>query len=269
MFERLPLPDGRPLRSAPVQLATFQLDFEEERPLGSRDGIAWQRALEERGYHLPRLASVRQRTVNVQLTGGVGLSAEQNVLSERNGWQVFLDDGLSNMALFSTAINVERANYPGFDQFRQEILDAYAVAEQLVHPNVQQRVLLSYANALSDESATIAAFWRDKVRPHYLGPISDENLGENFSRGLSIYSFQQDDLGADLRIGLQPDQVHKGRVAFVFQIETARKKVSAVDTSVVAETLDSLHTIALKLFQAVLEPSYLTRLRAEDERRHA
>jgi uncharacterized protein (TIGR04255 family) len=256
----MPVPDGGPLTSAPVQLAVFQLDFEEERPLKSRDGIAWQKGLAAKGYHLPRLASVKQRTLNVAMAA-LGVPIQQEVLAERNGWQVFMEDGVSNFALYSTGINFERVHYPGYVQFRKEALDAYTAASEILEPKVANRVFLSYANALSSAEATSAGFWRGKVKPHFLGPPSDDHLTEDFSRSLSAFTFENGEYNADVRIGVQPDRVYPGCTAFVFQTEVARKAVHPMEVDELGRSMDSLHETALKIFHAILDEGFITQLR--------
>lgn len=260
MFDGMPAPDGRPFPSPPVQLVTFQIEFEEERPLRSRDGITWKKQFEERGYRVPRLAPVRQRTINVQIPS-LGNPGDQTLVAERGGWQVFIEDSLSNFALFSTALNIERANYPGYDRFRKEILDAYEAAAHILEPKVQSRVLLSYANALSSPDAMSVGYWRGRVCNHFLGAPSDERITANFSRSLSVFSFEEGDYGADLKVAIQPDQVHKGAIAFVFQTEIARKGIREISQPEMTQTIETMHTIALKMFYAVLEPDYVQSLR--------
>lgn len=261
MFDQLPAPDERPLAHAPVQIATFQLDFEEERALKPRDGIAWQQEFKKRGHKIPRLTSVKQQAINVSIGAG---RAERTVSSERAGWQVFFEDGVSNAALFSTGVNLEHFNYEGYGNLRRAALDAFDAAAELLAPQVQQRITLSYSNALSEEDAKSVDYWRGKIRREFLGPAYEPALSENLTRSFTVLSWSEADYSVDMQLAIQPDQVFSGSKAFVFQTEAVRKGIAPLARTEVENTVDALHTIALKLFTAVLEPAYLETLRGNE-----
>lgn len=258
MFDTLAAPDGTPLPGrAPVEIVTFQLDFEEERPLRPKDGLAWQRLLTGRGLKLPRLSQVRQQVMSLDVT-----TSQASLGTQRVGWQAFFDDDSSNTCLFSSAVNLERQGYPGFDRFRDECMHVFDAAEELVGPKVQTRLTLRYANALSDPDATSFGFWRGKVRDHFLGPIIDDHLLPNYERAVAVFHFVSGSHSADLRIGTQPDRVYQGSQAIVFVTEVYEQGVKEIHRNELVETLESLHTTALKLFYSLLTDDYAKKLRA-------
>jgi uncharacterized protein (TIGR04255 family) len=261
MFERLPAPDERPLARAPIQIVTFRLDFAEERALKPLDALGWQEQLRQRGHETPRLAAIKQQTLNVSIGSR---KAEQTVSGERTGWQVFFEDGASNAALFSTGVAVEHFNYDGYDHLRRDALDAYDSAVALLAPQVQHRVTLSYSNALSEEAATSAEYWRGKVRPEFLGVVQQPALAEGFLRSLSMVSWTESEYSADLQLAIQPDEVFTDCKAFIFQAEVARKGIVPLSRDELERSIDRLHLIALKLFAAVLEPRHLETLRHDE-----
>lgn len=257
MFQSIADPDDRPLPGAPpVGIVTFQLDFEEERKLAPKDGVAWQRLLNDRGLHLPRLSQVKQQNFAVDVLG-----QRQLITGERSGWQVFLDDKVSNLCLYSTAVSLERYGYTGFESFRKECMMAFDALAELLAPTVQTKLSLRYANALSDPKAEKLSFWRGKVRPHFLGPPADEHLVLDYDQGLSMFRFVNGALKADIRVGTQPDQVHRGCQAVVWQTEVYEELVKELSRENFEQTLDELHNMALKLFYEVLTPEYAKELR--------
>jgi uncharacterized protein (TIGR04255 family) len=261
MFDKLPEPDGRPFPPglAPVQLVTFELDFEQERPLQSNDGVMWQRLLEKRGLKPRKLASAKQQSLRVNL----GTITSQRVVTEREGWVVaFPDDGASNSGLYATGVNLERHQYPGFEAYRQECLNVIDAAVELLAPRVQTRVALTYSNALSDKDAVDRTFWRDKVRSAFLGPVAYDDLVAEYTTGASAFTFESDGYVADLRVTLQPDQVFEGRHAVVFQSEARMAEVKELERGDLAQTLETLHTILLKMLYAFVEPKYVKHLRS-------
>jgi uncharacterized protein (TIGR04255 family) len=258
MFDTLPLPDNRPLAQAPVQLATFQLDFAEERPLAPKDGIAWRDALRSRGYVAKRLVGVKQQSVTIQVSQR---AAGQKLGPERNGWQCYFEDGASSAAIYATAVAVERANYSGYEHFKSDILHAFDAAVDLLAPQLRERVVLTYSNALSHEAAESVNFWRGKVRPEFLGLAQNVALTPDLGSILNISSWSRDEYSAEMRIAVQPDQVFDGAVAYVFQIEVSHQSIAPIDRDEIVSVVDELHSIASKLFAATVEPDYLEELR--------
>ncbi len=222
-----------------------------------RDGIAWQRLLTGRNLKLPRLNSVKQAVVTMDMASG-----QASVASQRNGWQTFFEDGLSNACLFSTGFNVERYQYPGFDRFLEECSQVYEATEELLAPKIQTKISLRYSNALSDERAKDVSFWNDKVRQHYLGPLRDQNLADDYERGVSLFHFAAGDQQADLRIGTQPDRVHQGCQAVVFVTEVYQQAIREMHRNEFVDSFKALHSVALKLFYSILTTAYAEELRA-------
>jgi uncharacterized protein (TIGR04255 family) len=260
MFDGLPTPDDRPFAPgiAPVQTVLFELDFQEERPLKSDDGLRWQRNLHSVGLETVRLAPANQRSVRLQ----TGAGQPRVAATLREGWLVHLTDTTSNSGLYSTGVNLERHNYPGFDEFRSECVHIVDSTLSLFQPKVQTRISLTYANALSDERARSQAFWQGKVSPAFLGPISSDDLLPDFVTGFSIFTFATSSYEVELTVAIQPDQVFEGRHAFVFQSQARTQGIKELIREDVIESLDELHVILLKLFYAVLEPEYAQEMHA-------
>jgi uncharacterized protein (TIGR04255 family) len=264
MFGKIADPDDRPFPgSAPVQLAVFQLDFEEERASKSKDGIRWKELLQQRGFRVPRLSAVKQQSMTVQMGGTA--SPQTNVDFDRRGWQAILDDGDANASVYPTGVRFERVKYPGFERFRKELLDVMDALRELLEPEVQTRLSLTFSNALSDAAAETASFWRGKVRPNFLGAAQDDGLTEELKQGFMGCTFEHADFLVDFRSSIQPDQVHIGRVAFVFQTEVIQQGIRSLDIAAVKASLEDAHVIALKMFYSVLDPAFIRQLRGVEE----
>lgn len=260
MFESLPEPDGRPFPGglAPVQTVVFSLDFQQERPPESDDGIVWRRLLAESGLKTARISQASQQSVHIDPTAAF---SPRNV-TRREGWVVHLDDGISNSGLYSTGVNLERFQYPGYDAFRGECERLIDATLSLLKPKVQTRIGLSYSNALSDEGATSATFWREKVQPAFLGPILSDGLVSSYKSGVAVYAFESDGCIVDLKTALQPDRVFDGCHAFIFQSEAAVPQVTELSRDGVLATLDVLHTVLLKVFYTVMAPERIQEMRS-------
>ena len=59
-----------------------------------------------------------------------------------------------------------------------------------------------------------------------------------------------------MRIGIQPDAVHSGKTAYVFDTVCATDEVIEFAAAKILATSDELHTMASKLFQQVITKKY-------------
>ncbi len=262
MFDTLPQPDDRPFPAgiAPVQLVIFELDYQQERPPRSDDGLLWQKSLHAFGLETDRISPANQQALRLE-GGGLALP---RLVTVREGWVVHLKDAVSNSGLYPTGVNLERHNYPGFAVFRSECERVLDGALELLRPKVQTRLSLTYSNALSNEQATHSAFWRGKVHPAFLGPIVSDELLPNYSAGVSAFTFEADGCVADLKVAMQPDRAFEGRHAIVFQTEARMQQVQELARDEILQSLDALHVVLLKLFYAVVEPGYVQEMRAAE-----
>lgn len=254
MFDTMPDPDPRLLMRAPVQLATVSLAFDDRDDMPKNAGTAWRQELEARGFH-GNLLQVRQKTVNVHVPQGTS-AGHQDVIQDRKGWQLVLADGRGSVTLFASGVTFECPNYRTYDDFLVETLGILAAAMAVISPETLTSVNLRYANALSDRNATSVDFWNGKVSPLFLGPNCDEHFRPVLTKNLCAYSFAQDADQVELRLAVQPDQIFQGAVAVVFQTEISIQDARPATESGVTNVLDRFHTIAAKLFQAIVLPAY-------------
>lgn len=262
MFDSLPEPDGRPFPPgiAPVQTVTFALDFQQERPPKSDDGLLWRSLLTNSGLKTVRIGQANQQSLHLDTVAALS----PRLITEREGWVVHLEDGVSNSGLYPTGVNLERYKYPGYDVFRTECERIVDATLSLLQPKVQVRLSLTYSNVLSDALAAAPTFWRGKVQPAFLGPVLSDDLTPSYKSGVSAYAFESDGCVVDLKVALQPDRAFSGCHALVFRSEAALPQITSLSRGSVLESLDSLHTVLLKLFYAVIDPVFVRKMRATE-----
>lgn len=251
MFAKLGPPDRRILSAAPINAVIFQVEFIGVVPWGPSSGLRWRSALRDRGFD-GKLLGVQQQQINIQLLGGQAQSGS----TARSGHQVVWGEGKS-AALYENALILESRSYESWENYR-EILERFLDAVHAVRdPQVLQSTTLRYINALSHDDAFSAEFWIDKVSPAFLGPYLNDALRPYLEKGLYFLSFGNiADLRSELRIGIQPDVVRPGRVAYVFDMEFSRQEEEEFAHTTVLEVADRMNTAALQLFQQVLNEQY-------------
>jgi uncharacterized protein (TIGR04255 family) len=162
--------------------------------------------------------------------------------------------------LYEDGLVFETRQYGGWAQYR-------SLLERLIRTAADQREIavvtsasLRYVNALSDPGAESAAYWRGKVQDAFLGPASDEELLDDFKRGIYLLTFNDGVVNAEVRIGVQPDAVLANRVAFVFDMDFTDTEQREFNADEILGRADVLNTAALKVFQRILAPDYLQKL---------
>ncbi|MGH7708599.1 MAG: TIGR04255 family protein [Vulcanimicrobiaceae bacterium] len=251
MFAALPEPDRRILAGAPLNIVVFQIEFASVTPWAPNSGLKWRAALKERAFE-GKLLGVQQKQISIQMAGG----QPQGETSVRAGHQLLWSEGQS-AAIYETAMILESRQYTSWGDYRQNLQRFIDAAREVRDPQVLQSTTLRYVNALSHDDALSAEFWTDKVNPAFLGPFVSDALRPYLQKGLYLLSFHDvADLGVELRIGIQPDAVRPGRVAYVFDMEFVRQEQEEFNVSTVLEAADRMNTAALQLFQQVVNEDY-------------
>jgi len=265
MFKELPAPDDAVLPNAPATVVVFAIAIEAERDLRPADGISWQRALEKHGYKSAALQKVVQRNINVQATIGLNVGVVPSI-EAREGWLVVSRTGQSQAAIYKSGIMLERTAYAGFSDFSKEIESVCLSLTEVLEPSLRTRLTLRYSNALSDPRASTASFWYGKITTPFLSIASDERLSADFQRTLSVLDFADDEQTLQVRSGLQPDVVHEGAVAFVFDIEVANVGLTAFLVETCLADVKNLNYCARQMFQAIITPDFFASLKGDRER---
>lgn len=257
MFEALPQPDRQPLASPPVNIVVFQVGFAAAAPWTPNSGLKWRAALRERGFE-GKLLAVQQRQISIQMTGGQA----QGAANLRSGHQLVWNEGQS-AAIYEDGMVVESRSYESWSAYRATLQHFLDAAEEVRDPQVLTTTTLRYVNALSHDDAVSADYWTDKVNPAFLGPFALAPLRPHLQQAAYFLSFQGvGDLTLEMRIGIQPDAVRAGRVAYVFDMEFSRHEQEEFIVAHVLEAADRMNTAALQIFQQVLNEPYRTQLAA-------
>jgi len=164
MLARLPEPDRTLLKGAPVNLVVFAFNFSTAESWPPQAGLRWRDAIKERGI-TGKLVGANQH----QMTVTPGAPPEARL---RRGYQIAQENGTA-ATLYEDGLVLEARQYDGWYSFRtviQALIETAAVQRGIA---VETGMTLRYVNALSDERATTAAFWHDKVNAAFLGPASD------------------------------------------------------------------------------------------------
>jgi len=248
MFSKVADPNRELLTRAPLNLVVFSLNYGATEAWGAQGGIHWRESLHERGY------SGKLKTAQLQQVT-IAIGGKTDTLT-RSGHQVAKDDG-STATLYEDALVLEERSYPGWGAYRESLSTILEVAAKQRGIVVAQSISLRYVNALSDPSATSPSYWRGIVSPEFLGAAATDELEPDLKRAVYLITFNDGQLNAELRIGLQPDAAQPGCIAYVFDMEFADTEPAAFSMDGLLGRADALNTGALKLFQRIMSSDYL------------
>jgi len=254
-------PDPRPLRKAPVGLVACQVNFSEtDRRIVGKDVFKFQEALSRGGGDYSELTPFRKGQVTLQI-GLLGATSSSDATSS-SGWRFANHDQTWSVALFPDSVILESRAYAGWtESFKPRLEAAVTSVIEVFRPDIETRLGLRYINALSDEQAASATFWRSKVQGAFLGPLGHENVGDGFKGSALRANFAFDHVEANVSLAFQPDAVYQGNTAVVFDIDVFRHTPQEMNISKVLSGADILNTVALRIFQDIITPEYLEELR--------
>jgi uncharacterized protein (TIGR04255 family) len=255
MFSSLPTPDRALLSHAPVNLVIWQIDFEAAAVWAPNIALRWRDALAKKGFK-GKLVGVRQQRVEIQVGAGTTLLARGESALVRQGHQIQGENG-DTAALYPDSVVIESRSYAGWENLRRTLAKIIDVAKTLRNAELVKGITLRFVNALSDKKADSVAYWKPYVQSPFLGPLANDALTEDFSHALYLLTFQHGaNCRAEMRIGIQPDAVHSGKTAYVFDTVCATDEVIEFAAAKILATSDELHTMASKLFQQVITKKY-------------
>jgi uncharacterized protein (TIGR04255 family) len=257
-LRHLPEPDQTRLPRSPLDLVVCQLRFETQPGVGEPAiALAIQAALgDEERY--PRLDQVQAQALNVVV--GPGVPAAMAQTPGGTGWRLQSADGQWIVSVMPDHVALETTRYETWDEFRERMLELLAATADHIGPGLEQRLGLRYIDRVREVEAHRPAEWEPYLVPELLGLVRHEALG-----GIVTAARQQ--LLLDLGEGFACAFSHGfladegGRLDYLLDYDLSREGGRPFAPDGIRDALDTLHSDALKLFQASVEPALLEILR--------
>jgi len=259
----LPEPNRAPLARPVLGLVVCQIAVTGgAAKLSTRDAIAVQERLSAGPVRYSELSPIQRRPFSLQV-GPAGLSQGIDPGDTASGFRLVSKDGNWTVSLFTDALGLDCRQYPGWTAYRSHLSELVTVYAERFAPDGENRLGLRYINALTNEAAESAVYWKGRVSDSFAGVLSDAQFAPYLTGSFSRTEFTFDDgLHCATSLTLQPDQAHLGRVAALIDIDVSRGGTRLFEPAITLETADHCNTRALQVFQATLTESYLDELRA-------
>lgn len=253
--------DRRRLAKAPLALVAFQINFSDlDRRAFSKDVMRFRNALNDSDYGEMTQVRKSQLTLQVSALG----AAPASEVSASSGWRFARRDQSWSLTLFQESMILEahaQAYGDWSTSFRPRLEAAVCALGTVFQPELETRVGLRYINSLSVVEATKPNFWKGRIQQAFLGPLGDTRLAEHFRTSALRVTFELNQSQANVNIAFQPDVVHIGNTAVVFDTDVYRQDTKEFSHERILSEADQLNTQALWLFQCIVSAAQLDELR--------
>jgi uncharacterized protein (TIGR04255 family) len=197
----------------------------------------------------PKMEQITETSVNVSVgPNTVPAMAHQPTAV---GWRIVTGDGLRTVTLMPNWVALESTSYDGWeDDFAPRLANVLAAVQELAEPVFEQRLGLRYINQITEPDVHSPEEWKDWLDEHLLGFIAHDEVGPliTYIRQQAILQLD-DDVRCTLNHGFAPDPERGGALTYLLDFDLFREGLRPFDSNGIRETVDTLNTYALRLFQ--------------------
>jgi uncharacterized protein (TIGR04255 family) len=184
----------------------------------------------------------------------------------QKGWKMRTDDQAWSVVVMPDFFALETTEYDDWDDFRRR-LDALidAVAAH-IDPAFEQRIGLRFIDRIVHPDVKVPTDWSGLIAPSFLGPLTHDSFAGAVTATQQIFNLESGDGRAVVvRHGTVRDADLGGRLAYVIDQDCYVQSGRTFDRRGVAEVAESLHTLALQIFQQAITPPLYTWLRGDEK----
>jgi uncharacterized protein (TIGR04255 family) len=243
-------PEDRQLDGAQLALVVCQIRHEREvaasdaaRALRVHEAVGWSKSLNEQ---LAQELSV--------IAGGGGISAAP--LSTNQGWQLQSDDGQWVASILPDNFSLETKAYGGWSEFRERLLSLVESVVEHIGPTLETRIGLRFVNQFNAPPAVDSAYWDGRISELIHQRVLYEGLGISLRTALQVLEIESlEGYSLVMRHGCQQMRSNVGS-AYTLDMDCSRQRARALDAKKIADTVDSLHRLALQAFEMATTPAF-------------
>lgn len=205
----------------------------------------------------PRSTQTQGIPLNI---GAVGVTQEGPAPVNLTAWQYSTEarDWVATVA--PDFFSLETTAYRSWPEFRERFERLVGAVADVLTPALVQRSGLRYVDELKARGGLAPADWAGTIRPAFLGPVSDPDIGQSVTGLQQAVEF----LGpGSARITLRHGTVttsDKTR-AYLLDHDSYSNDSRRFHAGELLKDYDGLHRLALGIFQLVITPGYYKQLK--------
>ena len=246
----LPEPSTEKLERSPLSLVVCQVRHEvnvaasdPKRALQVHDAIQGQYpALDP---HAGQELTVTAGPLGVQTMPG----------AVQRGWRMRSEDQGWNALVMPDFFSLETTSYQDWPDFRGRLEAFTRAVATAMGPSLEQRVGLRFIDRITHPDVASPKDWARWIDGAFLGPIVHERIGDGVTTSQQIIQL---DAGGGrllmLRHGAVRDPGAGGEWTYLIDQDWYVQRGRTFDAEQVLEAAESLHTLALQVFQQAITP---------------
>ncbi|MFF1530272.1 TIGR04255 family protein [Cellulomonas sp. NPDC058312] len=262
----LPAADQTQLPAPPLELAVAEVRFvgAAATALEPAVGLRLREVMNEAGLSVTGMERAQQNVVSfdINATG----EAQQRVENHQVGWQYADAERSASVTILGASIAVQAARYERWSVTMAPLIEAaLAAVDEVMSPQVTDRVGLRYIDRFVDPSAQSPGAWVGRIHHDLIGPVSHPVFGDRLTAAQQQLELRlEPECGALIRHGAFQDAQAGGRFSYLLDIDTFDERKVAFDPRDIVDRAQALNRTALSLFQASLTDEYLRELKTRE-----
>lgn len=196
------------------------------------------------------------------MAGESGVQAGPSQASR--GWRMRDSGGSWTVTLMPDFFSVETTSYETWSDFSGRTKQVLNTVVDELHPAVEERIGLRFIDRITHPSVTVPADWRGLIQPAFLGPI-ESGIGEAVAATQNVVQLGLDDgRNVILRHGAARETTPNGEAIYIVDTDCFVQRGRALSLDRALASIESLHSLALQLFQAAITDSLYEYLQGAD-----
>lgn len=255
----LPEPSTQKLKLSPLSLVVCQVRHEEN--IAASDP---KRALRVHDA-IEDLYPILEQQAGQELTLTAGPLGVQTMPSvAQRGWKMRSQDQRWNAVVMPSFFSLETTSYDNWVDFRSRLEAFTQAVASAIDPSLEERIGLRFIDRITHPSVASPKDWAGWIDAAFLGPIAHARVGEGITTSQQIVEIDAGDgRSLILRHGAIRDAEAGGEWTYLLDQDCYVQRGRPFNADQVLDAVESLHTLALQVFQQAITPDLYGYLRGD------
>lgn len=248
------------LDRSPLSLVVCQVRHEENIAAADPKRALRVHEVVEEQYPVLEQLSGQELTITA---GPLGVQSTPG--SPQRGWKMRSEDQRWSVVVMPDFFTLETTSYDDWPDFSARLEALARAVAGAIEPSLEQRVGLRFIDRITHPDIVSPKDWSRWIDPAFLGPIAHERIGEAITASQQIIQLDAGDgRSLILRHGAVRDPEAGGEWTYLIDQDCYIQRGRAFDTDHVLEAAESLHTLALQVFQQAITPDLYEYLKGDE-----
>jgi uncharacterized protein (TIGR04255 family) len=256
----LPEPSTEKLALSPLSLVVCQVRHEENIAASEpKRAFRVHEAVKEE-YPVLEQQSGQELTITA---GPLGVQTMPG--ASQRGWKMRSDDQKWNAVVMPEFFSLETTDYDDWPDFRGRLEVLTKAVASAVEPSLEQRIGIRFIDRITHPDVKAPKDWARWIDPAFLGPIAHAKIGEGITTSQQIIQLETGDgRSLILRHGAFSDPEGGGQLTYLIDQDCFVQRGRPFDVDQLLDAAESLHTLALQVFQQAITPDLYTYLKGDE-----